>query len=108
MRTSVPSVTSVVYSSNSQCPRAADGKSCIRIVTAARKPWRTKYLHNEPRPVAVVGDQVLTDGLLAWRLRASFLQWQVAGPMPPWPRLQRRLGRIAAPFLFKDEDGSST
>ncbi len=108
VRASVPSVTSVVYSSNSRCPRAADGKSDIRIVTAARKPWRTRYLHDESGPVAVAGDQVLTDGLLAWRLGASFLHWQVAGSMPRWPRLQRWIGRIAAPFLFKDDDGSST
>lgn len=108
VRTCVPSVTDVVYSSNSRCPRSADGKSCIRIVTAARKPCRTRYLQDEPQPVAVAGDQVLTDGLLAWRLGASFLHWQVTGPMPRWPRLQRWLGQLAAPFLFKDEDGSST
>jgi predicted HAD superfamily phosphohydrolase YqeG len=108
VRASIPSVTNVVYSSNSRCPRAADGKPDFRIVTAARKPWRTRYLHDEPGPVAVAGDQVLTDGLLAWRLGASFLHWQVAGPMPRWPRLQRWIGRIAAPFLFKDDDGSST
>ena len=108
VRANLPSVTSVVNSSHSRCPRAADGKPDIRIVTAARKPWRTKYLHDEPGPVAVAGDQVLTDGLLAWRLGASFLHWQVAGPMPRWPRLQRWIGRIAAPFLSKDDDGSST
>ena len=107
-RAGVPSVISVIYSSNSRCPRAASRKSCIRIATAARKPWQTSYLRDEPRPVAVAGDQVLTDGLLAWRLGASFLHWQVARPMPRWPRLQRWLARIAAPFLFKDEDGSST
>jgi predicted HAD superfamily phosphohydrolase YqeG len=108
VRASVPSVTSVVYSSNSRCPRAADGMPGIQIVTAARKPWRTRDLHDEPGPVAAAGDQVLTDGLLAWRLGASFLHWQVAGWMPRRPRLQRWIGRIAAPFLFKDADGSST
>lgn len=90
MRASVPSVASVIYSSNSRCPRAADGKSWIRVVTAARKPWRTRYLHDAPRPIAVVGNQVLTDGLLAWRLGASFLHWQVAGAdttMAPAPAL---------------------
>ena len=97
VQASVPSVTSVVYSSNSRCPRTADSKPDIRIVTAACKPWRTRYLHDEPGPVAVVGDQVLTDGLLAWRLGATFLHWQVTVPMPRWPRLQRCIGRIAAP-----------
>jgi predicted HAD superfamily phosphohydrolase YqeG len=108
MRTSIPSVISVIYSNNSRRPRAADGKSSIRIVAAARKPWRIRYLRDEPRPVAVIGDQVLTDGLLAWRLGVSFLHWQVAGPMPHWPRLQRWLGRIVTPFLFEDHDGSPT
>jgi predicted HAD superfamily phosphohydrolase YqeG len=108
VRTSVPSVTSVIYSSNSRRPGGTHGESGIRIVTGAHKPWQTRYLRNEPRPVAVAGDQVLTDGLLAWRLGTPFLHWQVAGPMPRWPRLQRWFGRIAAPLLFRDQNGSST
>jgi hypothetical protein len=108
VRTCVPSVTNVIYSSNSRCPRSADAKSCIPIVTAARKPWRTRYLQDEPQPVTVAGDQVLTGGLLAWRLGVCFLHWQVARPMPHWPRLQRWLGQLAVSFLFKDEDGFST
>jgi len=108
VRATVPSVISVIYSSNSRRPRDADSHSCIRIVTAARKPWRTRYLHGEPKPVTVAGDQVLTDGLLAWRLGASFIHCQVAEPMPRWPQLQHWFGQIVAPFLFRDEDGSST
>ena len=108
VRASIPSVTSVVYSSNLRRLRSANGRSRIRVVTAARKPWRTRYLRDEPWPMAVAGDQVLTGGLLAWQLGASFLHWQVAEPMPRWRGLQRWLGRIAAPFLFKDDDGYST
>jgi hypothetical protein len=91
----------------SPCPGATGGRSCIRIIAAARKLWRTRYLRDEPRPIAVAGDQALTAELLAWRLGASFLHWQVAGPMPQWPP-RRWLGRIAASFLFRAEDGSST
>jgi hypothetical protein len=105
VRTSVPSITRVIYSSNSRSPRATRGQSRDKIVGAARKPWRTRYLR--PRPVVVAGDQILTDGLLAWRLGTSFLHWDAEGPMPRWARLQRWLGQVAAPFLFKDDDGSS-
>jgi hypothetical protein len=48
VRALVPSVTTVVYASNSRRPRSADGHSFIRVVTAARKPWCTQYLLDAP------------------------------------------------------------
>jgi len=47
-----------------------------RLVSRGNKPWTSRRrlgLRGTPTPVVVVGDQVLTDGLLAWRLRATFL-----------------------------------
>ena len=50
----------------------------------------------------VVGDQVLTDGLLAWRLRATFLHLVVDElSEDAQQRRMRRIGHLAAPFLFR-------
>ncbi len=47
-----------------------------RLVSRGNKPWTTRRrlgLRGSQTPVVVVGDQVLTDGVLAWRLGATFL-----------------------------------
>lgn len=82
---------------------AAAGPLAVSYVARARKPWRARRLGPLPPPIAVVGDQLLTDGLLAWRLRAqpaTFLH-AVTHPGPLWPRLQRAAGRLIAPLLFR-------
>jgi predicted HAD superfamily phosphohydrolase YqeG len=47
-----------------------------RLVSRGNKPWTSRRrlgLRSSRTPIVVVGDQVLTDGVLAWRLRATFL-----------------------------------
>ncbi|MCP4958515.1 MAG: hypothetical protein GY925_04510, partial [Actinomycetia bacterium] len=47
-----------------------------RLVSRGNKPWTTRGrlgLRGSHTPIMVVGDQVLTDGVLAWRLGATFL-----------------------------------
>jgi hypothetical protein len=54
--------------------------------------------------LAVVGDQVLTDGLLAWRCRqegAAFLHWETTLAAPWLPRAQRMIGRLLLPYFFR-------
>jgi hypothetical protein len=50
----------------------------------------------------VIGDQVLTDGLLGYRLGFTFLHWdpRLAG-VPPGPRLMHLFGRLARPLVFR-------
>ena len=48
----------------------------LTYIPRARKPWVVRDLRNLPVPRAVVGDQILTDGLLAWRLQSPFIQWE--------------------------------
>lgn len=74
-------------------------------VARARKPWRLGPLAGSKPPIAVIGDQLLTDGLLAWRLSregtpAVFLHWQCAQTLW-WPRLQHRAGNCLRPLLFR-------
>ena len=72
----------------------------ITFVSAAGKPWRIGYLANSPRPIAVIGDQVVTDGLLAFRLGATFLHWQSHDNMPFWPRVQTIIGSLIMDAFF--------
>lgn len=66
---------------------------------------RTAPYRALPRPGAVIGDQVATDGLLARRLGYTFLRWnpRLAG-VPLRPRLMGLLGRVAQP-LFRTRKG---
>jgi predicted HAD superfamily phosphohydrolase YqeG len=95
-------VREVVLATNSRAerPPVAEGVPSVTLVRRAAKPWRVGYARAHARPLLVVGDQVLTDGLLAWRLGAPFVHWQVDGPMPGWPRIQRAVGSRLLRFLF--------
>lgn len=55
-----------------------------------------------PLPGAVVGDQVATDGLPAWRLGYTFVRYAPSLPdAPPGPRVLARLGRLVKPLIFR-------
>lgn len=79
---------------------ASDGVT-VTYVTNARKPWlRLDVVRGSPPPIVVVGDQVLTDGCVAWRLKAPFVQV----PIPPGAssavRTQRQVGDVLRRCLF--------
>jgi predicted HAD superfamily phosphohydrolase YqeG len=96
-------VSSIVFASNSRKARAPLPQ-CIRpettVVQGAGKPWRTSYVCGLTRPVVVLGDQLLTDGLLAWRIGADFIHVIFDFSAPWWPRIQHAAGRPMANFLF--------
>jgi predicted HAD superfamily phosphohydrolase YqeG len=74
----------------------------VRYLASAGKPLRTAAYRGLPRPGAVIGDQVPTDGLLAYRLGFTFLHWnpRLAG-VPLGPRLMHQFGRLAQPLFFR-------
>jgi len=100
----LPSLRALVFSTNSVrrpsvIPAAGDLE--VRYVSSAGKPLRTAPYGDLPRPGAVIGDQVPTDGLLARRLGFAFLHYQPRlDGVPFGPRLMHRLGRLAVPALF--------
>ncbi len=74
-----------------------------RFHPLARKPFFTppeEFRQYGCRTV-VVGDQYLTDGLLAWRLGFSFALVEAPGRKPAWPRLQVSVGRKLSRLFFK-------
>jgi predicted HAD superfamily phosphohydrolase YqeG len=102
----VPAVRVVVFATNSaRRPSAVPSVPGVRVMylASAGKPLRTVPYRALPRPGAVIGDQVPTDGLLARRLGYTFLHWspQLTG-VPLGPRLMRHLGQVALPLLFRE------
>jgi len=77
-----------------------------RMISRGNKPWTSRrrlgLARRSPTPIWVIGDQVLTDGVLAWRLGATFLHCTIdpTDDFPGQARL-RRLGRYAAPLIFR-------
>jgi len=49
----------------------------------------------------VVGDQYLTDGLLAWRFGFSFGLVKTSATQPLWPRVQLRVGQAVSHLFCK-------
>jgi predicted HAD superfamily phosphohydrolase YqeG len=103
--TAVPSVRVVVFSTNSarrpSTVPTRDGLE-VRYLASAEKPLRTAPYDGLPRPGAVAGDQVPTDGLLAYRLRFTFLHYMPRLPDVPFgPGLMHRWGELVRPLAFR-------
>jgi hypothetical protein len=100
----LPDLRVAAFATNSvRRPSALQSVPGLRVLylASARKPLRTAPYHDLPRPGAVVGDQLPTDGLLAVRLGYTFLHWrpELTG-VPPGPRLMQLIGRLAKPIVF--------
>ena len=107
----LPDVRVVVFATNSaRRPSAIPSLPGVQVtyLASARKPFRTAPYRGLPRPGAVIGDQVATDGLLAHRLGYTFLHWspQLAD-VPLGPRLMNHLGRLARPLFRRSPGGTS-
>ena len=101
----VPSMRVVVFATNSarrpSAVPACDGVQ-VRYLASAEKPLRTAPYQDLPRPGAVAGDQLPTDGILAYRLGFTFLHYapELAG-VPLGPGLVHRWGELVRPLLFR-------
>jgi hypothetical protein len=101
----VPSVRAVIFATNSarrpSAVPACDGVQ-VRYLASAEKPLRTAPYHDLPRPGAVAGDQLPTDGILAYRLGFTFLHYapELTG-VPLGPELMHRWGELVRPLLFR-------
>ena len=94
-----PSISRVIALSNGAQREVA------RMVSRGNKPWTTRRrlgLRGSSAPLVVVGDQVLTDGLLAWRLRATFLHLVIDDETEDRRQaFMRRIGSIFVVVLFR-------
>ena len=101
----ISTVRAVVFSTNSaRRPSAVpsgDGLQ-VRYLASAGKPLRTAPYRDLPRPGAVIGDQLPTDGLLAYRLGYTFLHYAPhLARVPAGPKLMHGWGQLVRPLLFR-------
>lgn len=105
----IPGLLVVCFSTNSSRRPAALPSGLgvqVEYLASAGKPLQTAPYRQFPRPAIVIGDQVLTDGLLARRLGYTFLHYcPDRATMPPGPRLLNRLGALARPVLWRGTPG---
>lgn len=82
-------------------------REVARMVSRGNKPWTTRRrlgLRGSGAPLVVVGDQVLTDGLLAWRLGATFLHLVIDDEAEERRQaIMRRVGKVVLVMLFRRE-----
>ena len=97
----VPSLRVVVFATNSARRPSGDGLQ-VRYLASTDKPLRTAPYDDLPGPGAVAGDQLPTDGILAYRLGFTFLHYapELAG-VPLGPGLMHRWGELVRPVLFR-------
>ena len=80
-------------------------REVARMVSRGNKPWTTRRrlgLRGSSAPLVVVGDQVLTDGLLAWRLGATFLHLVIDDETEDRRQaVMRRIGSVFIVVLFR-------
>jgi predicted HAD superfamily phosphohydrolase YqeG len=100
----VPGVRAVCFATNSdRRPSALPSVPGIDVsyLVSAGKPMRTAPYARLPLPGVVVGDQVLTDGLLARQLGFVFLHYRPPLRAPIRPRLLDGIGKLVRPIMFR-------
>ena len=100
----LPGLSVLCFSTNSaRRPSRLPAGSGAQVVylASAGKPLQTAQYESLPAPGIVIGDQVLTDGILARRLGYEFLHYcPDPAEMPIGPRMLRYGGRPFLPFVF--------
>jgi len=101
----IPAVRAVVFATNSaRRPSAVPSVDgiLVRYQASAGKPLRIAPYRDLPRPGAVAGDQLPTDGILAYRLGYTFLHYvpRLTGT-PIGPMLMHHWGELLRPVLFR-------
>jgi hypothetical protein len=100
----IPNVQAVCFSTNSaRRPAVLPSVAGLEVIylASARKPLNLAPYERLPVPGVVIGDQVLTDGLLARRLGYFFLHYRHPRSAPPGPRLLDGAGELARPLIFR-------
>ncbi|HET9168237.1 MAG TPA: hypothetical protein VFN97_02340 [Actinospica sp.] len=95
----------VVFATNSaRRPSEIRTAGGLRVgyVSHADKPLRVGRYRRLARPGLVVGDQIATDGVLAWRLGLAFVHYIPDDrAAPPGPRILHAIGRPMRRVLFR-------
>jgi predicted HAD superfamily phosphohydrolase YqeG len=100
----LPAVERVIVLSN------GPARGVERMINRGNKPWTTRRrlsLVESEADVWVVGDQILTDGMLAWHLGADFFHQAIARTgEQPRQTIMRALGRMVGRLFLRGTDSS--
>jgi predicted HAD superfamily phosphohydrolase YqeG len=103
--TRISGIMTVCFATNaSRRPSCTPARRGVQVsyLASAWKPFRLAPYAGLPRPGVLIGDQILTDGLLAHRLGYLFIHVTPEHVrVPPAPWLLRQLGRLVRPLLFR-------
>jgi len=108
---SAPGVRVICFSTNSaRRPAVLPSVRGIEVIyiVSAQKPVNLAPYGRLPMPGVVVGDQILTDGLLARRLGYFFLHYRHQQAGPAGPGLLDKLGQLARPLIFGPDVGNGS
>ena len=97
-------IQSLVFATNStrRPGPLPSGGPFVRYISHAGKPLRTDPFRGLVRPGVVVGDQIPTDGALAWRLGLPFVHYIPEDfEVPLGPRVMRAFGHPLRRVLFR-------
>lgn len=98
----VPGLEVVGFATNSLRKLTGVASGEAFFINAARKPLLTRPYRDLPKPGVLIGDQLLTDGLLAWRLGFAFAHvHHLEARRPLGPAIMRQLGRPLRSLLFR-------
>ncbi len=75
----------------------------VSYVLSARKPLHLGPYAKLPQPGVVIGDQIMTDGLLARRLGYAFLHYRHPQGEPIGPRVLDGCGQLLRPLVFRHQ-----
>jgi hypothetical protein len=99
----IPSIQVIIFATNSlRMPSVMPEVVDVRIAYRARmmKPLRTGPFDGLPAPGVVVGDQIATDGVLAYRLGYSFVRYNPGRDLPIGPSVMAGVGWLVRPFVL--------
>lgn len=100
----IPGIESLGFVTNSRrrAPvTSRAGGPNVFYVSSAHKPLLIQRYRRLPRPGAVIGDQLATDGIFAWRLGFDFLHYNPGpGQAPPGVRIMNLTGNLLRPLFF--------
>ncbi|HEY7430527.1 MAG TPA: hypothetical protein VH641_07330 [Streptosporangiaceae bacterium] len=102
----LPGVAVVCFATNARRRPSftpASQKFQVFYFASAEKPFRISRFKSFPTPGVLIGDQILTDGVLARRLGYTFVHCMPAvaeAPRGPW--LLNRSGQLVRRLLFTE------
>ena len=97
----IPSIDFIAFATNSTRRPTNSPEAPTAYHASAMKPFQLSPYAGLPKPGVVIGDQVATDGLLAWRLGFTFVRFRPVGRVKLGPWVMSGIGAVVARVGFR-------